>query len=38
MKIMKNCSLKTHETTAAQCFENLIYEALLFFNQNSRKH
>ena len=38
MKIMKNCSLKTHETTAAQCFENLIYEAVSLLNQNSRKH
>ena len=38
MKNMKICSPKTHETTAAQCFENLIYEAVSLLNQNSRKH
>ena len=32
MKNMKICSPKTHETSckAAQCFENLIYEAVTF--------
>ena len=33
MKNMKICSPKTHETIAAQCFENLIYEAVSLLNQ-----